>query len=188
MMKGIRFHGRGGEGVVIAAELLAAAAFKEGSRGVQSFPFFGGERRGAPVTAFVRISDRPIRLHGPLYAPNYVVVLSPFLPGVDVTEGIKRTGLILINGQGRRKRAEFEGYRVVKVDATKIAVKLGLIVAGSAVVNTVMLGALARATKIVTIDSIKAAIMEWWPDKTGEKNAEAAMLGYMLLRGIDKAG
>ncbi len=187
MMKGIRFHGRGGEGVVIAAELLAVAAFKEG-KGVQSFPYFGGERRGAPVTAFVRISDRPIRLHGPLYSPNYVVVLSPFLPGVDITEGIKKTGLILINGQGRRKRAEFEGYRVVKVDATKIAVKLGLVVAGFAVVNTIMLGALARASQLVSIDSVKAAITERWPDEMGEKNAEAAMLGYMLLRGIDKAG
>lgn len=185
MMKGIRFHGRGGEGVVIAAELLAAAAFKE-ERGVQSFPFFGGERRGAPVTAFVRISDRPIRLHGPLYSPNYVVVLSPFLPGVNVTEGLKKTGLILINGAGRRKRVEYEGYRVVKVDATKLAIKLGLVVAGFAVVNTVMLGALARATKIVKIESIQAAIMERWPNKTGEKNAEAAMLGYFLLRGIDK--
>jgi 2-oxoacid:acceptor oxidoreductase gamma subunit (pyruvate/2-ketoisovalerate family) len=185
MMKGIRFHGRGGEGVVIAAELLAAAAFKEG-KGVQSFPFFGGERRGAPVTAFVRISDRPIRLRGPLYSPNYVVVLSSFLPGVDVTEGLKKTGLLLINGQGRRKRAEYEGCRVAKVDATKIALKLGLVVAGFAVVNTVMLGALARATRIVTIESIQAAIRERWPDDTGEKNAEAAMLGYLLLRGVDK--
>jgi 2-oxoacid:acceptor oxidoreductase gamma subunit (pyruvate/2-ketoisovalerate family) len=185
MMKGIRFHGRGGEGVVIAAELLAAAAFKEG-KGVQSFPFFGGERRGAPVTAFVRISDRSIRLRGPLYSPNYVVVLSPFLPGVDVTEGLKKTGLLLINGQGRRKRAEYEGCRVAKVDATKIALKLGLVVAGFAVVNTVMLGALARATRIVTIESIQAAIRERWPDDTGEKNAEAAMLGYLLLRGVDK--
>ena len=185
MMKEIRFHGRGGEGVVIAAELLAASAFKEG-KGVQSFPFFGGERRGAPVTAFVRISDRAIRLRGPLYSPNYVVVLSPFLPGVNVTEGLKKTGLLLINGQGRRKRDEYEGYRVVKVDATKMAVKLGLVVSGFAVVNTVMLGALARATKIVKIESIQAAIRERWPDQNGERNAEAAMLGYFVLRGIDK--
>jgi len=185
MMKGIRFHGRGGEGVVIAAELLAAAAFKEG-KGVQSFPFFGGERRGAPVTAFVRVSDRPIRLRGPLYSPNYVVVLSPFLPGVDVADGLKKTGLLLINGQGRRKRAEYEGCRVVKVDATKIALKLGLVIAGFAVVNTIMVGALARATRIVTIESVQAAIRERWPDDTGEKNAEAAILGYLLLRGVDK--
>jgi pyruvate ferredoxin oxidoreductase gamma subunit len=187
MMKGIRFHGRGGEGVVIAAELLADAAFREG-KGVQSFPYFGGERRGAPVSAFVRISDRPIRLRGPIYSPDYVVVLSPFLAGVDVTDGIKKSGLLLINGPGRRKRYEFEGHRVVKVDATKIAVKLGLVVAGFAVVNTVMLGAFARASKLVTIDSVKKAIIERWPSEVGEKNADAAMLGYMLLRGIDKAG
>ena len=187
-MKGVRFHGRGGEGVVIAAELLVDAAFKEG-RYVQAFPFFGGERRGAPVTAFVRISDRPIRLRGPLYEPNYVVVLSPFLSeGVNVTEGLKKAGLLLVNSPGRRRRLEFEGYRVVKVDATKIAVKLGLVVAGSAVVNTVMLGAFARASKIVSLDSLKEAIQKRWPGQLGERNAEAALLGYMLLRGIDKAG
>ena len=187
-MKGVRFHGRGGEGVVIAAELLVDAAFKEG-KWVQAFPFFGGERRGAPVTAFVRIADRPIRLRGPLYEPNYVVVLSPFLSeGVNVTEGLKKGGLLLVNSPGRRKRLEYEGYRVVKVDATKIAVKLGLVVAGSAVVNTVMLGAFARATKIVNLDSLKEAIQKRWPGKLGEINAEAAILGYMLLRGIDKAG
>ena len=187
-MKGVRFHGRGGEGVVIAAELIVDAAFKEG-RWVQSFPFFGAERRGVPVTAFVRISDRPIRLRGPLYEPHYVVVLSPFLSeGVNVTEGLKKGGLLLINSPGRRKRLEYEGYRVVKVDATKIAVKLGLVVSGSAVVNTVMLGAFARATKIVNLDSLKEAIQKRWPGQLGERNAEAAMLGYMLLRGIDKAG
>jgi len=187
-MKGVRFHGRGGEGVVIAAELLVDAAFKEGKY-VQAFPFFGGERRGAPVTAFVRISDRPIRLRGPLYEPNFVVVLSPFLSeGVNVTEGLKKAGLLLVNSPGRRRRLEFEGYRVVKVDATKIAVKLGLFVAGSAVVNTVMLGAFARASKIVSLDSLKEAIQKRWPGQLGERNAEAALLGYMLLRGIDKAG
>ena len=187
-MKGVRFHGRGGEGVVIAAELLVDAAFKEG-KSVQAFPFFGGERRGAPVTAFVRISERSIRLRGPLYEPHYVVVLSPFLSeGVNVTEGLKKGGLLLVNGPGRRRRLEYEGYRVVKIDATKIAVKLGLVVAGSAVVNTVMLGAFVRATKIVSIDSLQEAIKARWPGQLGERNAHAAMLGYMLLRGIDKAG
>jgi len=187
-MRGVRFHGRGGEGVVIAAELLANAAFKEG-KWVQAFPFFGGERRGAPVTAYARISDRPIRLRGPLYGPNYVVVLSPFLEqSVNVTEGMKKSGLLVVNSPGRRKRMEFEGYRLVKVDATKIAVKLGLVVSGVAVVNTVMLGAFVRASKIVSFDSLKAAIRERWPEELGHLNERAAVLGYMLLRGIDKAG
>jgi 2-oxoacid:acceptor oxidoreductase gamma subunit (pyruvate/2-ketoisovalerate family) len=163
MMKGIRFHGRGGEGVVIAAELLAAAAFKEG-KGVQAFPFFGGERRGAPVTAFVRISDRPIRLHGPLYSPNYVVVLSPFLTRVDVTEGLRKQGycwsMVKVDEEGpstrfssRKSRCEEDGCKV------------RFVVAGFAVVNTVMLVP-GRATKIVTIKSIQAAIMERWADRT----------------------
>jgi 2-oxoacid:acceptor oxidoreductase gamma subunit (pyruvate/2-ketoisovalerate family) len=187
-MKGVRFHGRGGEGTVIAAELLADAAFKEG-KWVQAFPHFGSERRGAPVTAYVRVADKPIRLRGPLYEPHYVVVLNPLLAeSVNVAEGLKKTGLLLINGSGRRRRSELEGHRVVKVDATRIAVKLGLIVAGSTLVNTVMLGALSRATKIVSIDSLRQAIRERWPGDLGEKNAEAAMLGFMLLRGIDKAG
>ena len=187
-MKGVRFHGRGGEGVVIAAELLANAAFKEG-KWVQAFPFFGGERRGAPVTAYARISDRPIRLRGPLYLPNYVVVLSPFLEqSVNVTDGMKKNGLLVVNSPGRRKRMEFKGYRLVKVDATKIAVKLGLVVSGVAVVNTVMLGAFVRASKIVGFDSLKAAIRERWPNELGALNEQAAVLGYMLLRGIEKAG
>ena len=138
------------------------------------------------MTAFVRISDRPIRLRGPLYSPNYVVVLSRFLPGVDVTEGLKKTGMLLVNGPGRRRREEFGGFRVAKVDATKLALKLGLVVAGFAVVNTVMLGALAQATKIVSIESVQAAIRERWPGPNGEKNAEAAMLGYLTLRGVDR--
>jgi pyruvate ferredoxin oxidoreductase gamma subunit len=186
-MKGVRFHGRGGEGVVIAAELLANAAFKEG-KWVQAFPYFGGERRGAPVTAFVRISERQIRLRGPLYKPDYVVVLDPFLSeGENVAEGLKKRGLLLINKPGRRKRFEFKGYRVVKIDATRIAVKLDLVVAGTAVVNTVMLGAFARASKIVTLDSLREAIGERWSHQLEERNVKAAMLGYMLLRGIDKA-
>ncbi len=186
-MKGVRFHGRGGEGVVIAAELLADAAFREG-KWVQAFPFFGGERRGAPVTAFVRISNRQIRLRGPLYEPNYIVVLSPFLEdNAKVTDGLKKSGLLLVNSPGRRRRFEFKGFRVVKVDATKIAVRLGLVVAGTAVVNTTMLGAFARATKIVTFDSLRKAIVERWPGHLGARNVRAAMFGYMLLRGIDKA-
>jgi len=185
-MKGVRFHGRGGEGIVIAAELLANAAFKEG-RWVQAFPYFGGERRGAPVTAYVRIADRTIRLRGPLYEPHYVVVLNPLLAEtVNVTEGLKKSGLILINGRRQRSRPGLEGRRVVTVDATRIAVKLGLFVAGSAVVNTVMLGALARATKLVSLESLQQAIRERWSGELGEKNAKAALLGYVLLRGIDK--
>jgi 2-oxoacid:acceptor oxidoreductase gamma subunit (pyruvate/2-ketoisovalerate family) len=187
-MKGVRFHGRGGEGVVIAAELVANAAFKEG-KWVQAFPYFGGERRGAPVTAFVRISDKPIRLRGPLYEPDYVLVLSPFLSEkVNVTEGMKNRGLLLINGPGKRKPHEFEGYRVVKVDATKLAVKLGLVVAGTAVVNTVMLGAFARATKIFTLESLQEAIGERWRNQLGQINVKAATLGYMLIREDDEVG
>jgi 2-oxoacid:acceptor oxidoreductase gamma subunit (pyruvate/2-ketoisovalerate family) len=187
-MKSVRFHGRGGEGTVIAAELLADAAFKEG-KWVQAFPHFGPERRGAPVTSYVRVADKPIRLRGPLYEPHYVVVLNPLLAeSIDVAEGLQKTGLLLINGPGRRRRKELEGHKVVKVDATRIAVKLGLVVAGSAAVNTVMLGALSRATRIVSLDSLRQAIRERWSGDLGEKNAEAAMLGFMLLRGIDKAG
>ena len=186
-MKGVRFHGRGGEGVVIAAELVANAAFKEG-KWVQAFPYFGGERRGAPVTAFVRISDKPIRLRGPLYKPDYVIVLSPFLSEkVNVTEGMKNRGLLIINSVGKRRQSEFKGYRVVKVDATKIAVKLGLVVSGTAVVNTVMLGAFARVTKIFALESLQEAIRERWRNQLGEMNVKAATLGYMLLREGDEA-
>ena len=93
----IRFHGRGGQGAVTAANLLAMAAFREG-KDVQAFPYFGVERRGAPVTAFTKIDDRPVRIKSQIYEPDHVIVMdSSLLKAVDVDQGLKNGGVILVN-------------------------------------------------------------------------------------------
>ncbi len=98
-MKEIRIHGRGGQGSVTAAELIAVAAFEDG-KWSQAFPYFGTERRGAPVTAFARISDRKIRVRSQVYEPDYVIVQDPsLLSSVDVASGLKSDGLIIVNSE-----------------------------------------------------------------------------------------
>jgi len=178
-LKEIIFHGRGGQGAVTAAELLAKAVFNEG-RYVQAFALFGAERRGAPVKAFARINDKEILIRSQIYHPDYVVVLDSGLLGImDVTEGLKEGGLALINT--RKKPEEIQlgtNYRLATVDATSIALELNLLVAGLPVVNTAILGAFARATDEVKLESVTYVIKEEWPGKVGEKNAYAAELAF----------
>ncbi|MFI5413715.1 MAG: 2-oxoacid:acceptor oxidoreductase family protein, partial [Candidatus Lutacidiplasmatales archaeon] len=140
----IRFHGRGGQGAVLASELLAQAAFLDG-KAPQSFPFFGVERRGSPVTAFARIDDKPIRVRTSITQPDIVVVLDPgLLKSTPVADGLRPGGLLLINS--RHPPAEIlapPGARRATVDASRIALAHGLGSVTMPVVNTVMLGALA---------------------------------------------
>lgn len=184
MLKEIRIHGRGGQGGVTAAELLARAAFKEGKQ-VQAFPFFGAERRGAPVKAFARISDEPILIRSQVYNPDYVMVLdSTLLQVVNVAEGLKKDGIVIINTTKKSDEFDLKGYRVAVVDATGIALKLKLLVAGLPVINTPILGAFARATEEVKLESVVEAIKEEWPGPVGEKNAKGAALAYKgLIKG-----
>jgi len=178
-LKEIRFHGRGGQGAVTAAELLARAVFSEGKY-VQAFAFFGAERRGAPVKAFTRIDGKEILIRSQIYHPDYVVVLDSGLLGIiDVTEGLKQGGLVLINT--RKKPEEIQlgtDGMLATVDATSIALELNLLVAGLPVVNTPILGAFARATDEVKLESVTHVIKEAWPGKIGEKNAYAAELAF----------
>jgi 2-oxoacid:acceptor oxidoreductase gamma subunit (pyruvate/2-ketoisovalerate family) len=177
----IRIHGRGGQGGVTAAEMLARAAFKEGKQ-VQAIPFFGAERRGAPVKAFVRFSDEVIRVRSQVYNPDYVVVLdAALLDLVDVTEGMKEEGIVVINTRKPPKDVNLQGKRVATVDATGIALELSLLVAGLPVVNTPMLGAFAKATEEVKLESVLEVIKEHWTGAAGEKNAKAATLAYQRL-------
>lgn len=181
MLKEIRIHGRGGQGGVTAAELLARVAFKEG-KWVQAFPFFGAERRGAPVKAFARIADEAIFVRSQIYNPDFVMVLDPTLIEVeDVTEGLKKGGTLVINTSKKPEELNAEGYRVATVDATGIALELKLLVAGLPVVNTTMLGAFARATGEVRLVTVMETIREEWPGSAGEKNAKAAGLAYEKL-------
>ncbi len=176
MLVELRFHGRGGQGAVTAANLLASAAVLEGKY-AQSFPHFGAERRGAPVAAYARVSDRPIERHSQVRNPDVVVVLDPELPRiVDVTAGLKPGGVVVINAPG--KVDGLKAGKVFCVNATRIARELGLIVAGWPVVNTGILGALVKATGVVSLGSVVKAIMGQWRGEVGEKNAEAARMAY----------
>jgi 2-oxoacid:acceptor oxidoreductase gamma subunit (pyruvate/2-ketoisovalerate family) len=181
----LRFHSRGGQGGVVAGKILAVAVFKEG-RFVQSFPTFGVERRAAPVKAFVRIDDRPIRLRTQIYEPDHVIVLDPSLILMeDVSQGLKPGGTILINSEQPPEAfhfnsatvsgAEHKGgqFRVVTVDASAIAAKHGLGSVTQPIVNTAILGAVSRVLGVAQIESIVAAIMEEVPGKA-EANAAAA--------------
>ncbi len=170
----IRFHGRGGQGAVTAANLLASAAVYEGKY-AQAFPYFGAERRGAPVVAFARISDIPIETHSQIENPDIVVVLDPKLFELaNITEGLKKEGKIIANHTRRPPVDPY--YKTYCVDATKIALELNLVVSGWAVVNTVMLGAFAKATGLVKLDSVIKAVKERFPGRLGDQNAKAIIV------------
>lgn len=177
-MREIRFHGRGGQGSVVAAKILADAFFHEGKH-VQSFPAFGVERRGAPVMAFTRIDDQPIYIRCNIYTPDIVVVLDPTLLGeINVISGLKSGGMILLNSPSHEVTIpEFEPFRVAAVDATAVAVRHGLGTNTNPIVNTAILGAFAQVTGLVTIESVVDSIREGVP-KGPEKNAAAAREAY----------
>ena len=178
----IRFHGRGGQGAVTAANLLAAAALKDGNKGVQSFPFFGGERRGAPVRAFARISDSEINLRSQVYHPDIVVVLDPHLiKSMDITAGLKRDGALVINTTEKPGDFDFsKKFKVATVDAAGISIEYNLLVGGVPIINTPILGAIPRVSNTVSLESIQDVITEQWKGESGEENAQAAKEAYEL--------
>jgi len=172
------FHGRGGQGAVVAARLFVEAAVLEGLWG-QAYPTFGGERRGAPVSAYVRVSDAPVRLRSPVREPDALVVFDrALLPSLGLR--VKEGGFLLVNSP---QPPPAEG-RVYWVDATGIAKRYGLVVAGWPVVNTAMLGALARVSGLVALESLKKAILGAWSGRLGEANAGAAEEAYREVRGV----
>jgi pyruvate ferredoxin oxidoreductase gamma subunit len=177
----VRIHGRGGQGAVTAAELLSVAAFDEG-RHAQAFPTFGSERTGAPVVAFCRIDDRPIRLHEPVTDPDALVVQDPtLLHQVDLFAGLQADGFLVINTS-----ASFEALgltelverltpgHVVAVPATEIAREH----LGRPLPNAALLGALAALTGQVSLRAVCDAIRDRFPGQVGEGNARAAGAAY----------
>jgi pyruvate ferredoxin oxidoreductase gamma subunit/2-oxoisovalerate ferredoxin oxidoreductase gamma subunit len=174
----IRFHGRGGQGAVVASEILATALFNEG-RYVQAFPAFGVERRGAPVMAFLRLDSMPIRRRCQIYNPDHVVVLDPTLISVvDVTAGLKRAGSILINSDHAPEEFHsLAAYQVATVSAGIIAATHNLGSRTNPIVNTAILGAFARATKLVNLEAIIRAIGERMAAH-GQENMDAAREAY----------
>lgn len=167
----IRIHGRGGQGAVTASKALASAAFREGKY-VQSFPFFGVERRGAPVAAFTRIDDHPIRIRCEIQTPDHIIVLDPtLLEVVDVTAGLKPGGWIVINSERAPASFHLPGFCVATVDANHIAIKYRLGPRTAPIVNTAILGAFARVTGIVGLDALAEAVREEAPIKPEENVA-----------------
>ena len=177
----IRLHGRGGQGVVTAAELLATAAFSDGKH-TQAFPTFGSERMGAPVASFVRISDVPIRVRSQIYEPQHVIVQDPTIIGiVDVFSGLKDGGVVLINTA--KAASEFKTNakaNIFTIDATKLAIEI----LGRPIPNTIMVGAFCGITGIVSMTGIEKAIkikFEGKGDVAG-KNIIAAEKAYNMLK------
>lgn len=186
----IRIHGRGGQGVVTAAEMLSVAAFQQG-RHAQAFPSFGSERTGAPVVAFCRVDEREIRLREPILEPDVVIVQDPtLLFQVDVFQGLRPQGYVLINSKRSFEELElgemsgrFRPERLVTVPATDIALKY----LGRPMPNAVLLGGFAALSGLITLEAVGHAIREKFPGKVAEGNIAAAAAAYDYVKQIAEA-
>jgi 2-oxoacid:acceptor oxidoreductase gamma subunit (pyruvate/2-ketoisovalerate family) len=172
----VRIHGRGGQGAVTSAELMALAAIDEGKY-AQAFPSFGPERRGAPVVAFLRVSDDQIRVRSKVYQPDVVVVLDPtLLDIVDVSAGLKSKGTVILNSaknaEQLQKQYGFKG-RLATVDATKIAMEEMRV----PITNTTMLGALIKATGMIRLPSMEKPLKARF-GKIAERNQKSMQRAY----------
>ena len=180
----VRIHGRGGQGVVTAAEMLSVAAFLEGKH-AQAFPSFGSERTGAPVVAFCRIADKEIRLREPIQTPDAVIVQDPTLfKALDLTEGLKSDGYLLVNTARTLSELHLDPVvrrlppgHVTAVPATELAMKF----INRPAPNTALLGAFAAEVGVVSLDSVLEAILRAFPGKVGEANVETAKAAHALV-------
>ncbi len=168
-----RWHGRGGQGVVTSNQMLGKAALAEGNY-IQAFPEFGPERTGAPVRAFLRISKQPIQVYAQVYDPDVVVCIDPtLLEVVDVTEGLKKEGTLVINSdknpQAIRDKFGFKDGKVVTVDASTIAME----VMGRPFYNMPTMAAAVEATGIVAVETVVNEVLERYPGKVGDLNKVA---------------
>ncbi|HUV34114.1 MAG TPA: pyruvate ferredoxin oxidoreductase subunit gamma, partial [Candidatus Desulfaltia sp.] len=171
----VRFHGRGGQGAVTGVRILATALYYEG-KFTQGIPMYGTERRGAPVVSFLRVGDSRINERDLVHEPDMVVVLDPLLGRtVPVTDGLKKGGLVLINHPKSGTETGLGGkFRVATVDATKVAMEE----IGRPITNTAILGAFAKVTGIVSLESIEQAIKEQWSGRIADMNIRAVRKAY----------
>ena len=184
-MQEIRFHGRGGQGTVVASVILAKAFFKAGWY-VQTFPVFGVERRGAPVEAYLRLDDKKILIRSNLYTPDHVVVQdAKLLEYIDVTEGLKPGGWVLLNApRFPGDPSPFPDFRLAAVDASAIALELGLGTRTQPIINTAVIGAFARIFGGPPLEAVTEAIDEEIPVRR-EANIQAARRAYEEVRFLD---
>jgi pyruvate ferredoxin oxidoreductase gamma subunit len=181
----VRWHGRGGQGVVTASQLLARSAMREGKY-IQAFPEFGPERMGAPIKAYTRISEGPIKVHSGVESPSIVIVLDPTLVGqIDIGEGLSEGGLVLVNtdqvADTVSRVAGLKGRKVLAIDASKIALET----IGRNIANTSIMGALIKATGLVSLDALLEEIEASFGAKFNRKvidgNLAAAKRAYEEL-------
>jgi len=179
----IRIHGRGGQGNVTLAELIAMAAFYDGKQ-VQAFPVFGVERKGSPVTAFVKIDDKFINSRQQVYEPDYIIVLDPSLvPIANVLTGAKKSSVVIINSDKlSSKVCPGYGGKIYCVPVLKIALKE----IGKPIINTAMLGVFAKISKLIKLDSAKKAISEHLGEKYDQtlidKNIKALVAAFDYVK------
>jgi len=180
----IRWHGRGGQGAITAAKIMAEAAYLEGYQGVTAAPSFGAERRGSPVSASTRISPAPVMVISQVEKPDAVVVLDhTLLKYQEVISGLGREGWLVVNSLQLPKELNIKGdFNVATADATRICRELGLVVAGLTVVNTAILGAFARATNVVSLTSIEKVIRERFSNRAIDINLAAIMKTYEITK------
>jgi 2-oxoacid:acceptor oxidoreductase gamma subunit (pyruvate/2-ketoisovalerate family) len=182
----IRWHGRGGQGVVTVSRLLAEAAALEGKH-AQAFPEFGPERSGAPVTGYTRISDEPIEIHSAVYDPEIVVVIDPTLiKTVNIVEGIEKNGYVILNFPSLNKNLRKElnldlKNRIFVVDGNKIAREI----LGQPIANTAMMGALIKAYPLIKFESLEKILRERFKGEIGERNVLVAKKAYEEVKEIE---
>ena len=178
----IRWHGRGGQGAITAAKIMAQAAYFAGYRGVTAIPWFGAERRGAPVSASTRVSVEPILVVSQVEEPDMVVVLDQtLLRDSEVLRGLRSGGWLVVNSS--RNPGDLNAnsrFNIAWVDATGICRELGLIVAGLIVVNTAMLGAIVRASDLVDMASVERAVKDRFPGRASRLNLVAIAKSFEI--------
>ncbi len=184
-MKEISIHGRGGQGSLVLAQFMAIAALEDGKYG-QAFPFLGGggERRGKPIMAFCRLSDRPIRIRCKVAEPDYVIVQDPTIfKEVDVLEGLKEDGMILVNTNKDIKELGLNSSpnKIYTTSAEDLARKI----LGRPIINTALLGTFAGLTKEISLEATLKAVKSKFPGELGEKNARVVQESYdQIIREI----
>ncbi len=179
----IRIHGRGGQGIVTSGELIGLAAFSDGKY-AQAYPSFGSERMGSPVTTYVRIDERPIRVRTLIYHPNFVIIQDATLLATEpVLDGLKAGGLVLIN---TKRQVDALGIKhnsnIMTIPATELAVET----LGRPIVNTTILGAFAAVSGVISLEGIRSALEHRFSEELAEKNMKAATKGYNFIKELKK--
>ncbi|MEM3736518.1 MAG: 2-oxoacid:acceptor oxidoreductase family protein [Candidatus Bathyarchaeia archaeon] len=182
MLVEIRWHGRGGQGVVTAGRILAEAALLDGKY-IQAFPEFGPERTGAPVRSFTRISDKPINLHSQIYNPDVVAVIDPTVLSPEVYRDIKMSGKLIVNSN----RAPEELAGDIGCGSLKLytvnAIRIALDILGRPIYNTPIIGALIKATGVASLDSVIKAVSQRFLSTLAERNIKAIVRAYDEVKG-----